>query len=74
MRQILKEIQDGTYARRWINENEAGRPWFTKMRIQEQNQLIEQVGERLRAMMPFLKPVSIQKEEPASKEAKARAS
>jgi ketol-acid reductoisomerase len=74
MRQILKDIQDGTYARRWINENEAGRPWFTKMRIQEQNQLIEQVGERLRAMMPFLKPVTVQKEEPAPKESKAKAS
>jgi len=74
MRQILKEIQDGTYARRWIAENEAGLPWFTKQRIQEQNQLVEQVGERLRAMMPFLKPVSVQKAEPAPKETKARAS
>jgi len=74
MRQILKDIQDGTYARRWINENEAGRPWFTKQRIQEQNQLIEQVGERLRAMMPFLKPVNIEKEEPAPRGSKAKAS
>ena len=74
MRQILKEIQDGTYARRWIAENEAGLPWFSKQRIQEQNQLVEQVGERLRAMMPFLKPVSVQKAEPAPKETKARAS
>ncbi len=72
MKQMLKEIQDGTYARRWIEENEAGRPWFTKQRIQEQNQLIEQVGERLRAMMPFLKPVNIQKEEPAAKESKPK--
>ena len=36
--------------------------------------MIEQVGERLRAMMPFLKPVNIQKEEPAKKESKAKAS
>jgi ketol-acid reductoisomerase len=74
MRQILKEIQDGTYARRWIAENEGGRPWFTQQRIKEQNQLIEQVGERLRAMMPFLKPVTVQKEELTQQEAKAKAS
>ncbi|HYY69420.1 MAG TPA: ketol-acid reductoisomerase [Terriglobales bacterium] len=74
MRQILKEIQDGTYARRWIAENEAGRPWFTQQRIKEQNQLIEQVGERLRAMMPFLKPVTVQKEELTQQAAKAKAS
>jgi ketol-acid reductoisomerase len=74
MRQILKEIQDGSYARRWIAENEAGRPWFTQQRIKEQNQLIEQVGERLRAMMPFLKPVAVHKEEPTAKESKAKAS
>jgi ketol-acid reductoisomerase len=73
MRQILKEIQDGTYARRWIAENEAGRPWFNKVRAQEQNQLIEQVGARLRAMMPFLNPVTVSKEE-EPKEAKAKAS
>src|SRR5208337_2478405 len=71
MRQILKDIQDGTYARRWIAENEAGRPWFTKQRIQEQNQLVEQVGERLRAMMPFLKPVSVHTAAPAPKDTTA---
>ncbi len=71
MKQILKDIQDGTYARRWIAENEAGRPWFTKTRIQEQSQLLETVGERLRDMMQFLNPVKVQKEEPTSKEAKA---
>ena len=56
MRQMLREIQDGTYARSWILENMAGRPFFNTMRRREQEHLIEQVGERLRAMMPWLKP------------------
>lgn len=54
IRRILDEIQDGTYARRWIEENNAGRPWFNKQRRAERNLLIEQVGRELREMMPFL--------------------
>ena len=54
MGSILDEIQDGTYARRWIEENNAGRPWFNKQRRAERNLLIEQVGRELREMMPFL--------------------
>src|SRR3990170_5204497 len=57
MRKMLKEIQNGKYARKWIAENEAGRPWFNATRKQEEQHRIEQVGEKLRAMMPFLKPV-----------------
>jgi ketol-acid reductoisomerase len=67
MQKILADIQSGEYARGWIAENANGRPWFTKQRQQEQHLLIEKVGEKLRAMMPFLKPVTIQTEEPASK-------
>jgi len=59
MKQILKEIQDGTYARNWIKENETGRPWFKKVREQEQQQLLEEVGAELRSHMPFLDPVNI---------------
>jgi ketol-acid reductoisomerase len=59
MRQMLKEIQDGTYARSWIEENEKGRPWFNETRTREQDQLLEQVGTKLRGMMPFLDPVTI---------------
>jgi ketol-acid reductoisomerase len=59
MRQMLREIQDGTYARSWIEENEKGRPWFNETRAREQDQLLEQVGAKLRAMMPFLDPVTI---------------
>jgi ketol-acid reductoisomerase len=58
MRQILTEIQDGTYARNWIDENKNGRPAFTAVRKAERAQPIEEVGARLRAMMPFLDPVT----------------
>jgi len=56
MRQILREIQDGTFARTWILENQAGRPSFNASRRSEQAHLIEKVGTELRAMMPWLKP------------------
>ncbi len=63
MKQMLSEIQDGTYARKWIAENEAGRPWFNEKRRQEQDQPIEKVGAELRAMMPFLNPVTVRPDE-----------
>ncbi len=59
MHQILKEIQDGTYARNWIAENEAGRPWFEAERKRQQTHLIEDVGANLRQMMPFVNPVTV---------------
>jgi len=54
MRQLLKDIQDGTYARSWILENLAGRPSFNLLRERERQHLIEKVGAELRAMMPWL--------------------
>jgi ketol-acid reductoisomerase len=54
MKQILKEVQDGTFARQWIAENEAGRPNFKKMRESEASHPIEAVGKQLREMMAFL--------------------
>ena len=59
MKGLLTEIQDGTYARAWIAENEAGRPEFAATRHREQHQLIEEVGARLRDLMPFLTPVRV---------------
>ncbi len=59
MAELLKDIQSGAYAQNWIEENEKGRPWFNERRKQEQNHLIEQVGARLRRMMPFIQPVEI---------------
>ena len=44
MKQMLAEIQDGTYAKKWIAENEAGRPWFNGHAQAEQQHPIEQVG------------------------------
>jgi ketol-acid reductoisomerase len=63
MKQMLSEIQDGTYARKWIAENEAGRPWFNERRRQEQDQPIEKVGAELRGMMPFLNPITVRPDE-----------
>jgi ketol-acid reductoisomerase len=54
MKQILKEIQDGTFAKQWIAENEAGRPNFNKFREEEAKHPIEAVGKSLREMMSFL--------------------
>jgi len=59
MQRILDEIKDGTYARRWIAENEAGRPKFNATRAAERSQKLEEVGARLRAMMPFLDAVEV---------------
>ena len=59
MRQILKDIQDGSFAKAWIAENEQGRPRFSETRAREQTQVLEQVGVKLRAMMPFLDPVTV---------------
>jgi len=55
MRQILAEIQDGSFAREWILENQAGRPGFNAMKRNEAEHLIEAVGKKLRGMMPWLK-------------------
>lgn len=59
MHQMLTEIQDGTYAKKWIEENEKGRPWFNAKREEERNHPIEKVGAELRGLMPFLDPVTI---------------
>jgi len=54
MRQVLKEIQDGTFAREWIAENHEGGHKFRQMREQNANHQIEEVGAQLREMMSFL--------------------
>ena len=59
MKKLLAEIQDGTFAKKWIKENEDGRPWFNKTRAAEQTQTLEEVGAQLRALMPFIQPVTI---------------
>jgi ketol-acid reductoisomerase len=54
MRQILYEVQSGEFAKEWILENQAKRPVFNALRRQEAAHPIEEVGERLRAMMSWL--------------------
>jgi ketol-acid reductoisomerase len=55
MRQILAEVQDGSFAREWILENQAGRPVYNALRRKEEEHPIELVGRELRRMMPWLK-------------------
>jgi ketol-acid reductoisomerase len=55
MAQILAEIQDGSFAKEWILENQAGRPVYNALKRQEVEHEIEVVGKELRAMMPWLK-------------------
>jgi ketol-acid reductoisomerase len=62
MKRMLEEIRSGEYARRWIAEDAAGRPSFNATRNAERAHQIEDVGARLRALMPFLKPVVVRAE------------
>jgi len=55
MKEILSEIQDGTFARNWLVENQVNRPYFNAKRRQEKTLQIETVGEELRKMMPWVK-------------------
>jgi len=57
MKKLLAEIRDGSFAKKWIEENEKGCPNFLATRQREQHHAIEQLGPGLRAMMPFLQPV-----------------
>ncbi|GMO23434.1 MAG: ketol-acid reductoisomerase [Termitinemataceae bacterium] len=54
MRGILKDIQNGKFAREWILENQVNRPNFNRMRAIESEHPIEKVGAELRGMMPWL--------------------
>ena len=55
MKKILTEIQDGTFAREWIAENDEGRPRFNRLRQENADHPIERIGKELRDMMPWLK-------------------
>jgi ketol-acid reductoisomerase len=54
MQEILEAIQDGSFAREWILENQANRPVFNALRKKGQEHLIEKVGKELRAMMSWI--------------------
>ena len=65
MKKILKEIQDGSYASAWVEENRTGRAWFERRRRRSATQLLERVGRDLRARMPFLDPVDVTNPSPS---------
>ena len=54
MKKVLDQIQDGSFARRWIAENDEGRPRFTELREENKSHPIEKIGKDLRGMMSFL--------------------
>jgi ketol-acid reductoisomerase len=59
MRKLLEEIKNGQFARKWIEENQKGRPTFEARRQKEREHPIERVGVQLRQLMPFLDPVTV---------------
>jgi ketol-acid reductoisomerase len=56
MRELLEEVRNGSFARRWIDENRNGRPEFAKYRQKDTEHPIEKVGRELRRKMPFVEP------------------
>ncbi len=54
MKKILKEVQSGTFAEEWINENKTGRKNYNRITEEEKQHKIEKVGEELRGMMPWM--------------------
>ena len=57
MRRTLRDIQDGTFAREWMAENDEGRKRFLQMREEANEHQIEDIGKELRRMMPWMNPV-----------------
>jgi ketol-acid reductoisomerase len=56
MRQILAEVQSGEFAEEWIAESAGGAKKLAEFRQRDRSHSIEEVGARLRSMMPFLTP------------------
>ncbi len=54
MKRILTEIQDGTFAREWVAEDDAGRPEFERLRKAAAEHPAEEVGARLRGLMSWM--------------------
>lgn len=54
MAKMLKEVQNGKFAKEWMDENKKGRPSFNKARKEADEHPIEKVGEKLRKMMPWI--------------------
>ncbi|MGA8182029.1 MAG: ketol-acid reductoisomerase [Terriglobia bacterium] len=69
MKKVLEEIQNGKFAKEWMDENESGRKKFNSMRAEASARLIEKVGSELRKMMPWIQTA---KEEATAAQAQAR--
>lgn len=63
MKEILTDIQQGKFAKEWIQENETNRPNYSRIKEQETTHQIEEVGARLREMMPFVQASKSTKKE-----------
>lgn len=55
MKKILSEIKEGSFAKEWIEENQAGRPKYNAIKDKESKHMLEGVGKTLRSMMPWMK-------------------
>lgn len=71
MRDILKDIQTGKFAKGWLLENQLNRPEFSAIEQAEEAHQIEQVGKELRAMMPFVNPANNKTEKEVTSSAKS---
>jgi ketol-acid reductoisomerase len=60
MKDVLSDIQSGSFAQRWIDEYDSGGEQFKRFRERDRDHQIEQVGAELRSKMPFLDPVTVQ--------------
>lgn len=69
MKELLSDIQNGTFAREWITENEQGRENFLQLRKANEGHQVEQVGAELRGMMPWLKSGKAAREAATAKRA-----
>ncbi|MUW13403.1 ketol-acid reductoisomerase [Halorubrum sp. CBA1125] len=68
MEDVLEKVQDGTFAREWIAENQAGRPSYTQLRTAEKNHEIEAVGEELRGLFAWQNDEETEGEEETTEE------
>jgi ketol-acid reductoisomerase len=68
MKKLLAEIQDGSFAKKFMEENRTGRHQFEKYRSAERGHQMEKVGSQLRAAMPFLDPVTAPSQSPEAQE------
>jgi ketol-acid reductoisomerase len=60
MKDVLADIQSGSFAERWVSEVDSGGEQFRRFRERDRDHQIEQVGAELRSKMPFLDPVTVQ--------------